>query len=186
MVNPLTNAMNLLRDFGYFEVLLPMLLIFAIVYAILMKTGILGESDKSYVKSLNAIIAFVIGFMVVAYAPVVQTLNNLIPTAGLLLVIALLIMMILVFFGVPLGEDMPWSGWLAIPIVVVVLIFLGLLDFAAPFNIPVIHQLVSFFMGGQIILPNISADSINMTIALMLFLIVPIIIIVFVASRSDK
>ncbi len=51
------DTINLLREVGVFDFLLPFLLIFSIIFAILEKTKILGE-DKS---NINIIVSTVIG-----------------------------------------------------------------------------------------------------------------------------
>jgi hypothetical protein len=95
MVSPLGNAINFFKDFGLFDVVLPFLLVFTIVYAILEKTRLLGVvkvKDQGGVaevgnKNLNSMVAFVIGLLVVATANVVRAINESLPNIILLLVI---------------------------------------------------------------------------------------------------
>ena len=44
MVTPLGRAVEFFRDFGLFDIVLPFLLVFAIVFAVLEKTRIFRES----------------------------------------------------------------------------------------------------------------------------------------------
>ncbi len=65
---------------GVYDVVLPFLLVFSIVFAILEKTKVLGVEEmggKPYTKkNLNAITAFVIAFLVVASARLVSVINQ--------------------------------------------------------------------------------------------------------------
>ena len=46
MVSPLESAINFFKEFGLFSVVLPFLLVFTIVFAILEKTKVLGTEGK--------------------------------------------------------------------------------------------------------------------------------------------
>ena len=91
MVTPLGKAIEFFRDFGLFDVVLPFLLVFTIVFAILEKTRILGTvkiKDQDVPnKNLNSMVAFVVGLLTVATANVVRTLNESLPNIVLLTVV---------------------------------------------------------------------------------------------------
>ena len=75
-----------------FDVVLPFLLTFTIVFAILEKTRILGTAklkDNTEVsnKNLNSMVAFVIGLLVVATANVVGFINEALPNIIIVVVI---------------------------------------------------------------------------------------------------
>jgi len=77
----------------------PFLLIFFIVFAILEKTKLLGGDDK---KQLNALVAFVIGFIFVSAVFPKEMVGNLI----LFLTIAIVIVfVILLLWGFVMGEE---------------------------------------------------------------------------------
>ncbi|GAG35226.1 unnamed protein product, partial [marine sediment metagenome] len=57
----LEEFIRVLESWGLTDVLLPFLLIFVVMFAILQKTRILGEDKKRF----NMVIALVIGLMVV-------------------------------------------------------------------------------------------------------------------------
>src|SRR3989344_9189105 len=90
MVSPLGKAIEFFRDFGLFDVVLPFLLVFTIVFAILEKTRILGtvktKNGDIPNKNLNSMVAFVVGLLVVATANVVRTINESLPNVVLLIV----------------------------------------------------------------------------------------------------
>ncbi|MBU0999623.1 hypothetical protein KKG24_04995 [Patescibacteria group bacterium] len=96
MTSPLVNAIEFLKEFGFFDVVLPFLLVFSITFAVLEKTRILGvESDgKTPKKQINSMVAFVIGMIVVATNKIVTILNEAIPNIVLLLVMIVLFLML--------------------------------------------------------------------------------------------
>ena len=68
MASTLNNAIQFFRDFGLFDVVLPFLLVFTIMFAILEKTKILGTEDKEghvSKKNLNSMVSFVVAMLVV-------------------------------------------------------------------------------------------------------------------------
>ena len=135
MVTPLGNAIEFFKDFGLFDIVIPFLLIFTLIYAILDKTKLLGTQEiggKIYAnRNLNSMIAFSVGLLVVASANAVKTINKVIPNIVLLSVAALCFMILIGLF-VKEGEldfsekhDKWYMLFLTIMFVGVVLIFLN-------------------------------------------------------------
>jgi hypothetical protein len=97
------EAMIFLEKLGLFDVLLPFLLIYVMVFAIMERTKIFGTEDYDGIKgqtkkNLNALFAFGIAFFAIASAKVVGAINNMIgPIMILLLLIVLFLMLISVF-----------------------------------------------------------------------------------------
>lgn len=128
------NMINSLQAMGFIDIVLPFLLIFTIVFAVLEKTKILGEDKK--VKKYAAIVAMVLAFSVVVphvtgnyyYGfDAVQIINDALPQIGLLIVS---IVMMLLTVGLWTGKTPdgtkgagPW--FLFGSLILVVLIFLG-------------------------------------------------------------
>lgn len=98
MVSPLELAIKFLEDFGLFRVVLPFLLVFTIMFAILEKTKILGtEKIKGETvpnKSLNAMFSFVVALFVVATPSVVDFLQLSLPRVLLVLVVLISFMLL--------------------------------------------------------------------------------------------
>lgn len=131
MVSPLANAIEFFKDFGLFDVVLPFLLVFTIVYAILEKTRLLGTvkvKDQGEVgnKNLNSMVAFVIGLLVVATANVVRAINESLPNIILLLVILISFLILIGVFWKTGEMDFAGkhSGWYKFFMVV---LFIGVL-----------------------------------------------------------
>lgn len=133
-MSTLSVTLDFLREFGFFDIILPFLLIFAVVFGILEKTKILGEEKiggENYPKkNLDAIIAFVIAMLVVATTKIVGIMNVALPRIALLIVVSLsFILMIGVFIspgGVYEKLEKKWLAFLMIlAFIIVVLIFLS-------------------------------------------------------------
>jgi hypothetical protein len=114
---------TIFQHFIFREFILPFLLIFVIVFAILEKTKIFGE-DK---KQLDAIVAFVIGLIFVGVAYPKDIVNNMI----LFLTVALVVSFVaLLLWGFIMGDDgkMPfgdnnavkWGVWIVIVLTVLI------------------------------------------------------------------
>ena len=123
-----SEVIGFLNKLGVYDIILPFLLIFTIVFAILEKTKVLGvdevEGKKYTKKNLNAIVAFVISFLVVASSNLVRVINEAIANMVLLMIV---IIMFLALVGTMFGnkevtlENYP--GWIKF---FMVLIFIGI------------------------------------------------------------
>jgi small-conductance mechanosensitive channel len=100
--NVLHGTLAFFDRLGVFDVLLPFVLVFTIVYAILEKTKIYGlekikkdgETSEVTRKNLNAMTAFVVAFLVVASAQLVAIINQTLAHSVLILVLILCFMML--------------------------------------------------------------------------------------------
>jgi hypothetical membrane protein len=104
MASILGNVIGFLQKIGIYDVVLPFLLTFTIVFAILEKTKILGTEtiDKvSYTKkNLNAMVAFVIGFLVIASGKIVEAITAVSAQIIILLLLSVFFLMLVgTFFG---------------------------------------------------------------------------------------
>ncbi|MCB9358394.1 hypothetical protein H6503_00525 [Candidatus Woesearchaeota archaeon] len=83
---------------GIYDVILPFLLVFTIVFAILEKTKVLGteviEGQKLTKKNLNAMTAFVIAFLSVASSRMVAIINQTAAHIVLLLLVSVFFLML--------------------------------------------------------------------------------------------
>jgi len=78
---------------GFFEYLLPFLLIFALVYGIMMRIQIFKDN-----KSINGVIALVVGLLALQFPMVPQFFAEIFPRLGIALSIILVIMILLGLF----------------------------------------------------------------------------------------
>lgn len=136
MASPLENSLIFLEDLGFFDVILPFLLVFTIVFAVLEKTKILGvdEDSKTPKRNLNAIVAFSIALFVVITKQIVVTLRSSLPQVALVLIIIVSLLLLVGSFFTTKEFDYfmtskAWKGFLTILLLVgVLLIFLGAVE----------------------------------------------------------
>ncbi|MBI2657919.1 hypothetical protein HYX08_04465 [Candidatus Woesearchaeota archaeon] len=128
----LEGFVRTMEMWGLTDVLLPFLLIFVIVYAVLQKAKILGEGKKN----LNVVVSVVVALLVViphvtgrfpADSDPVLIINDALPQVSIVLVAIVFLMIMIGVFGqdfVMLGVTMP--GWITlISFIIIVLIFGG-------------------------------------------------------------
>lgn len=134
-----TDFIYRLQYFGVADVLLPFILIFTIVFAILQKTEILGKVKDSSgqptgVKRYNVIVALVLGFGVVIphvlgwYPPnadVVNIINAALPNVSIILVALLAVFLIIGLMGGTASWAGSATGWVALIAFLVVAFIFG-------------------------------------------------------------
>lgn len=107
----LNNFLNVLDSWGLTDVLLPFLLFFTIIFAILQKTKILGEDKKNFnvvialVMSLTVVIPHSTGSYPMNYDPI-NILNAFIPGISILIVAVIMLFILIGLWG---GEA-TWVG----------------------------------------------------------------------------
>src|SRR3989344_2696117 len=131
------GVIDFLGKLGVYDVILPFLLVFTIVFAILEKTKILGTEkigDKEVTKkNLNSMVALSIAFLVIASTRLVAVVNEVMANVVLLLILAICFLMLVgVFFGSKEFTLEKYPGWIRFFMIMmflgIVLIFLNALD----------------------------------------------------------
>ena len=84
--------LELLKNFSF---IFPFLLVFAIIFALLEKTGLLGE-DK---KTMNSIVAIVVAFLVLLSDTAYKIINAMAPWFILFIVFLVFVVLIFMMFG---------------------------------------------------------------------------------------
>jgi hypothetical protein len=107
---------------------LPFVLVFTVVFAILQKSGILGK-DK---KQIDAIVALVIGLVTISFANAVGIITSLLPFMAVAIVIILIFLILIAMMSVSGGEfELPKAlkntliGLVSIAVVIAVMIATG-------------------------------------------------------------
>ncbi len=191
--SPLVSALDLLQDFGFFRVVLPLILIFALVFGILEKTKIFGD-DKS---NINAVIAFVIAFFTISSTPVVEAMNDFLPQTAMLLVVALMALMLFAFVGLNPQDRFDGMGkWAGLAALLLIIIFLGVLDASLGWKIPIIHEGVEAFTdsgedtiggsgaGGVASPPFWETEAFEMMFAVLLLFLLPLIVVFYIVRSK--
>ena len=118
---------------GLYDVVLPFLLVFTLVYGVLEKSKILGTEktadDKKTTtrKNLNAMVAFCTAFFVVASAQLVALINVFVARIALVLIILVMFMLLIGSLQKQQGSDgfdflerWKWLGGVVIAAVVLI------------------------------------------------------------------
>ena len=125
---------NVLQQYGVLDFLLPFLLVFTIIYAVLSKTKILGGEEK---KQFNIIVALVLALLFVVphmlgtyplgYDPV-AVLNATLPSISLVAVAAIMLLLLMGVFGTDFSKA-------AAPFIAVIAILFVIYIFGASLSI---------------------------------------------------
>ena len=109
------------------DLVLPFLLVFTLVFAILEKTRILGDEKKQ----INAIIAFVIGLIFISFSTYVGITTNIMGVVAVVAVVLLVFMMLFAFASgekeLKIPNGVKYTLWILISIVLLIsiLVFTG-------------------------------------------------------------
>ena len=131
------QVIDFLGKLGVYDVILPFLLVFTIVFAILEKTKILGtekvDTKTITKKNLNSMVALVIAFLVVASTQLVAVISQVMANVVLLLILAICFLLLVgSFFGDKEFSLETFPRWVKFFMILmfigVVLIFLQALD----------------------------------------------------------
>lgn len=116
----LGGVLEFFKQLGVYDVLLPFILVFTIMFAILERTKLFGtetgpEKKEFTKKNLNAMVAFVTAFLVVASSKLVETITKV---SSEIIVLLLLVVFFLMLVGtfrsktdIEKGELLQESAW---------------------------------------------------------------------------
>ena len=116
MVMTIATLLNQMEFMGVFAYVIPFLLIFAIIFAILDKTKILGEN-----RAVAAIIGVAVGLLALQFDIVSTFFANIFPKFGVGIAIFLVLVILIGFFTKKedVNKNMGWIGWVLGIIVVI-------------------------------------------------------------------
>ena len=125
------GALDLFNRIGLYDVVLPFLLVFTLVFAILEKTRVLGTEEidgTTYPRrNLNSMMAIVIAFFVIASAELVEIITTVSSWVVLLLLAAVLFLMMIGTFWKTSEEGIVLEGGLKFIFVALMLVSLALI-----------------------------------------------------------
>ncbi|HLD88600.1 MAG TPA: hypothetical protein VI894_00185 [Candidatus Nanoarchaeia archaeon] len=121
------NILVFFKEIGIYDVVLPFLLVFTIIFAILEKTKVFGTekvgAEVYTKKNLNAMTAFVVSFLVIASTKLVAIINEAIANTVLLLMLSVFFLLLVGSFRKE-GEVALEGSWEKL---FMVLMFVGIL-----------------------------------------------------------
>jgi hypothetical protein len=114
---------------GVYDVVLPFILVFTLVFAIFERTKVLGTEKIDGVeygkKNLNAMVAFVIAFLVVASSQIVSLINSALPKIVILLFLGVFFLLLVGIFYSEKEEVILGSPW---KVMFMVIMFVGIVS----------------------------------------------------------
>ncbi|MDD5177669.1 MAG: hypothetical protein PHT54_00075 [Candidatus Nanoarchaeia archaeon] len=98
--------------------LLPFLLVFTLVFAVLQKIKLFGKDERN-IKGINVVVSLVIALLFVRNQYLVELVNRFLPNVSMFLVVILMFLLLIGLFG---GSS-KWKGWMLGLATIVSLIF---------------------------------------------------------------
>ena len=111
------DVIELLGRIGVWDVIVPFIIVFTLVFAMLERTKVLGKEKDKPKTRLNAMVAFVMGFFVIALTDTLKAINLLSQYLVVVIVAGLMLMILLSFFGVRKLETSNFIKWAALILV---------------------------------------------------------------------
>lgn len=115
----------------FVETILPFLLIFTLVFAILEKTEILGKEKRQ----INALVALSIGLIFIAFGSATEIVVKMIPVLGIALVVILVFLILFGSLHPQGGFALHWGVRLGIGIVIGLLVIVSILILTGGWNV---------------------------------------------------
>ena len=110
---------------GYYMSFFGFMLVFLVMYSILAKTKILGDSSF-----MNFFVSFIFAIIFVAFSPGIDYVQTVLPWFSIL-IICLFMVLILIGFSQKKMDDFmkPWLAWVAIVILVIIFLISAIVVF---------------------------------------------------------
>ena len=86
MVSDLRASIEFLQELGFLNVLLPFIFVFVVVYGILEKTKVFGLEKGKTRKNVNAMFAFVVGFIFISFTSQVESMITFLQILSMVLI----------------------------------------------------------------------------------------------------
>ena len=102
-----SDMIKQLEQMGFYEVILPFMLVFTIMFALLQKIKLFGQDTKN----INIVVAVVIAFFFVRVPAIIATVNQFLPKISMIVIVLLMFLLILGVLGS--GESTGWTGVLS-------------------------------------------------------------------------
>lgn len=160
----LAATIRSLESAGFYDVLLPFILVFTIIFAVLQKVKIFGRESKN----INVVVAILIAFFTIRAQPVIALINQFLPKVSAMVLILMMFLLILGVFGTS-AEG--WTGW--------------------PFFLAVLGSIIGVGWSVYTSIPGISSSSLPTWLRFSstdkgLLLLVGIVLIIIVMFKDDN
>lgn len=109
----LRTPLRILKEMGFFDVVLPFLLVFSVVY------GVLESIDLFEKKEINSTIAFTMGILAAGSVMFTKTLKAFTPVIGIILFFLLAFIVVIGMIAGPETQEMMEKNWFRAPIILI-------------------------------------------------------------------
>jgi hypothetical protein len=156
----LEDAIRFLDNLGVWDVILPFILVFTVVYAVLEKTKVFGTEDGKPKHRFNAVAALVVSLMAIVSASIVGVISNIMQY---LVVFVFAVLFIAIILGLLGFKELKPNIVLPIALLVIaglalyLLGYFGFIDFVTLRKYgegPLIILLLLLFLGWFILRPS--------------------------------
>ncbi len=150
----LKDVLMTMEEIGFTQVVLPFIIVFTVVFAVLQKSKVLGVDSKGNPKAnYNAIVAFIIGFFVLIMFQTLQAITLFTRYVVVLVIAFVCLAIILSFIGgkVQMSTAVKFIGLVLISFVLLeVLVSVGFVGEHVAYSV-IVPLLVTFFVAAVII-----------------------------------
>ncbi|MAG47136.1 hypothetical protein CL617_00900 [archaeon] len=127
-----------LQGIGFYEFILPFLLVFTITFAILEKVKIFGERDSKPRTNINAVVALIIGLFFVNNFIIISRLNYFLPKISLFIIVLVMTLVLFGILGANVNKGLGPIGFLVGAVISIIFIYWSLaptldLEFLVPY-----------------------------------------------------
>ena len=113
MAPDIGEVFAILQETGFYDYLLPFLLVFSIIFAILEKTKIFGiDKEEKPRTNINVVLSFVIALIVIVQTEIVNIINIYLSKMALVMIVILIFMLVIGMLGgdVDKAKGIPMFG----------------------------------------------------------------------------
>jgi len=122
MVTIYEGVISILETFGFFNIILPWMLTYALIYGILLRTKIFGDpfsatnpNEARTARSISSIIAFSVATILISSTSVVLKIKEVLPLIILLIIIIFALVLVLAAIYAPKGQiEEKYIKWVAL------------------------------------------------------------------------
>lgn len=141
---------DFLKGIGFFDVILPFILVYTLIYGLLMRVKLFGEEKEKRVRSLNSLVSFAFAGIIIGSINTIRAIQELIPIITIFLLVVLGIVLVGSFtLAQEYGKLFQTKRWQVVRLLLTIIFGLILL---ITFNlIPIASGTASFTLSGEII-----------------------------------
>ncbi|MAG45213.1 MAG: hypothetical protein CMH63_00365 [Nanoarchaeota archaeon] len=132
----LRNIVEGSQDAGVFDVLLPFLLVFAVIFAVLQKIELFGKDNKG--KKVDGVVSLIMAAFLVSQTELVTILQGFLPRISMAIVVLLMLLLVVGVFT----RNSDWQkGMLLVGVLVSIGLVLWAIGAAAGWDVPFVDSI---------------------------------------------